>query len=258
MISTFIPYSIQLLLDIVDFVLVYLLTYRLLSWLKKSHAMNLIKGVLIVVTIYLASVLLNLTILNWVLEKFTTVILIVVVIIFQPELRKFLEKIGSTGKLFEIASTVKKEEVAPLIQQILKSVDFLSKEKIGAIIVIEGTIDLKQYSETGVRINGELNSEILSSIFWPGSPTHDGAVILKGAKIVSAGCFLPITENPIQDRRLGTRHRAALGISEVSDAVVIVISEENGVISLIESSTMTRYLTKEALESRLFSIYKAK
>ena len=257
MVASIIPSSFQLVLELVDFILVYLLTYKLLAWLKKSHAMNLIKGVFIIFLIYLASVLLNLTILNWVLEKFTTVILIVVVIIFQPELRKFLERIGSTGKLFDLTTTINNKDRSPLIQQILKSVDFLSKEKIGAIIVIEGVIDLQQYSETGIRINGDLNSEILSSIFWPGSPTHDGAVILKGEKIISAGCFLPITENPIQDRRLGTRHRAALGISEASDAVVIVISEENGVISLIETGTMTRYLTKEALESRLFSIYKS-
>ena len=257
MLANIIPSTFQLFLECIDFILVYLLTYRLLSWLKKSHAMNLIKGVFIVFLIYLASVLLNLTILNWVLEKFTTVILIVVVIIFQPELRKFLERIGSTGKLFEVTSALNKADFSSMIQQILKSVDFLSKEKIGAIIVLEGSVDLHQFIDTGIKIEGELNSEILSSIFWPGSPTHDGAVIIKGGKIKAAGCFLPITENPIQDRRLGTRHRAALGISEVSDAVVVVISEENGVISLIETGTMTRYLTKEALESRLFSIYKS-
>lgn len=254
--SNIIPSTFQLVLEFIDFILVYLLTYRLLSWLKKSHAMNLIKGVFIVFLIYLTSVLLKLTILNWVLEKFTTVILIVVVIIFQPELRKFLERIGSTGKLFEVTSALNKADFSSVIQQILKSVDFLAKEKIGAIMVLEGSDELQQFIDTGIKIEGELNSEILSSIFWPGSPTHDGAVIINGGKIKAAGCFLPITENPIQDRRLGTRHRAALGISEVSDAVVIVISEESGVISLIETGTMTRYLTKEALESRLFSIYK--
>ncbi|RAP30739.1 hypothetical protein DID78_02200 [Candidatus Marinamargulisbacteria bacterium SCGC AG-343-D04] len=153
-----------------------------------------------------------------------------------------------TSKSPEIQSTT-------FIQKIIRSVDFLSREKIGAIIVIEGQKSLQEYVDTGIAINGDLNTEILTSLFWPGAPTHDGAVIIKDNSILAAGCFLPLTETQIKDRRLGTRHRAALGLSEVSDGIVIVISEESGVISLVELGDMTRFLTKEALETRLFSLF---
>ena len=140
------------------------------------------------------------------------------------------------------------------MQSLIRAVDYLSREKIGAIIVIEGQTSLSQYCHTGICIRGELNMEMLSSLFWPGSPTHDGAVIVKGSRIEAAGCFLPLTDSPITDRSLGTRHRAALGLSELTDAIVIVISEESGVISLVEHGVMTRYLTKEALQTRLSSL----
>ena len=244
------------LISLIDIVLVFLISYRLLSWLQRTHAFDLIKGLSLIFFIFLFSSILNLTTLNWVLEKFTTVLLIVVVIIFQPELRRFLERVGSTQQLFpEFESIKTKVTSTTFIQQILRSIEFLSKEKIGAIIVFEGQASLQQYIDSGVSIQGDVNSEVLSALFWPGSPTHDGAVIIRSDKIEAASCFLPLTEFPITDRRLGTRHRAAMGVSEVSDAVVVVVSEETGVISLVEKGAMTRYLTKEALETRLFSFY---
>ena len=138
---------------------------------------------------FLFSNVLNLTTLNWILEKFTTVLLIVVVIIFQPELRRFLERVGSSGQLFVLFKPVQNVVSTTFIQQILRSIEQLSKEKIGAIIVIEGQAALNQYSESGIQIQGDINAEVLSTLFWPGSPTHDGAVIIKGDKILAAGCF---------------------------------------------------------------------
>ena len=238
----------------VDVILVYLLTYRFLAWLKRSYALDLIKGVLLVILVFLASHILSLTTLNWILERFATVILIVVVIIFQPELRRFLERVGSTGQLFTLSSSFPELKSTVALQSLIRAIDYLSKEKIGAIIVIEGQASLSQYADTGIRVKGDLNMEMLSSLFWPGSPTHDGAVIIKDNIIEAAGCFLPLTESPITDRSLGTRHRAALGLSEVTDAIIVVISEETGVISLVEHGAMTRYLTKEALQTRLSSL----
>ena len=245
----------QIIIACIDFCVVYLLIYKLLNWLKGSQTRYLIKGLLLMAVVFLASNILGLTILNWILEKFATVLLILVVVIFQPELRRFLESVGSSAQLFSFASSLPTVNASSFIHKILRSVEYLSKEKIGAIIVLEREISLDQYIEGGIKLYGELNSEILTTLFWPGSPTHDGAIIIGNNVIKSAGCFLPLTENPIQDRRLGTRHRAAMGISEVSDAIVIVISEETGVISLVEFGAMTRYLTREALETRLFSIY---
>ncbi|RAP26951.1 TIGR00159 family protein [Candidatus Marinamargulisbacteria bacterium SCGC AG-333-B06] len=239
----------------VDVILVYLLTYRLLAWLKRSYALDLIKGLMLVILVFLASHILSLTTLNWILERFATVLLIVVVVIFQPELRRFLERVGSTGQLFVFSSSIPEIKSTATMQSLLRAVEYLSREKIGAIIVLEGQTSLTQYCDTGIRVRGDLNMEMLSALFWPGSPTHDGAVIIKDSTIEAAGCFLPLTESPITDRSLGTRHRAALGLSEVTDAIIIVISEESGVISLVEHGVMNRYLTKEALQTRLVSLY---
>ena len=252
--TSVIPYY-PVMAQVMDILLVYLLTYRLLSWLKRTHAMDLIKGLSLIFAVFLVSNILDLATLNWILEKFTTVIIILVVIIFQPELRRFLERIGSTGHLFSASVATPEVQSTAFVHNIIRSVDFLSKEKVGALIVIECMQSLDEYIDTGIKIKGELNSEMLSSLFWPGSPTHDGAVIINESIIEAAGCFLPLTDTPIKDRRLGTRHRAALGLSEVSDAIVIVVSEENGVISLVEQGQMTRFLTKEALETRLFSLF---
>ena len=139
------------------------------------------------------------------------------------------------------------------IQQLVRGVESLSKNKIGAIIVLEGTTSLKNYIDSGIKIGGELNADIISTLFWPGTPTHDGAIIVKDGSIEAASCYLPLTETPIPDRRIGTRHRAALGLSETTDAFIIVVSEESGIISIAENGTLTRYLTKESLETQLFN-----
>ena len=130
-----------------------------------------------------------------------------------------------------------------IIKQLLRATKFLATEKIGAIIAIERLSSLSEYSEAGIAVNTEINSELLSSLFWPGTPTHDGAIIIRNGKIDAAGCFLPLTNSKLTDRRLGTRHRAALGLSEVSDAFIIIVSEEKGVISLAEDGVLTRFLT---------------
>lgn len=241
-----------------DFLVVYFFVYKLLAWLKKTQSFRVIKGFLFLLVFFLLSYALKLTTISWLLGKFATFFIIVVIIIFQPELRRFLERIGNLGLIFSPDLAYSEGQRVSIVKQILRAVENLSKEKIGALIVVEVGSNLDGYIESGIKIHGEITSDLLSSLFWAGSATHDGAVIIRGNKIAAAGCFLPLTEKTFTDRRLGTRHRAAMGLSEMTDAIVIVVSEETGIISLVEKEQMTRYLNKEALETRLFSLYKEK
>ena len=249
------PFFRQITLGL-DLILVYLILYRVLLGLKRTHAFRLVKGFLFIVLVFSVSFLLNLTTIKWIVEQLITVVLVFVIIIFQPELRRFLERIGATGKLFSPLLNQSEGQSTIVIRQILRAVETLSKEKIGALIAIEVSTNLSDYIESGIKIKAEVSTDLLAALFWPGSPTHDGATVLCGNNIEAAGCLLPLTESRINDRRLGTRHRAALGLSEVSDAIIIIVSEETGVISLAENGVMTRFLTKEALETRLFNLYK--
>jgi len=239
----------------IDFLLVYFLVYRLLVWISESHAESLVRGLLVVFALYAVSFTLKLTTLNWLLGKFATVLMLLLLIVFQPELRRFLERVGS-GRLLTPLMIHDEDQNVSVIKQILRAVDILSKERVGGLIVIELGSNLNEYIQSGIRIQSHISGELLASLFWPKSPTHDGAVIIRESRVAAAGCLLPLTEATLQDRRLGTRHRAAMGLSEVSDALVIVISEETGVISLAERGNLTRYLNKQALETRLFSLYK--
>jgi len=243
-------------LSVIDLLLVYFIVYRLLLWTKSTHVFNLVKGLFWVFLLYPLAHFLGLTTIYWLFGKLTTVLLLLVIIIFQPELRRYLERIGTTGGLFSPLLLPGEGQSATIIKNILRAIDLLAKEKVGALIVIEVSTNLTEYIESGIEVNGRISSDLLASLFWPASPTHDGAVIIRENKIAAAGCMLPLTDTPISDRRLGTRHRAALGLSELSDSVIVIVSEETGIISLAENGKVTRYLTKEALETRLFSLYK--
>jgi diadenylate cyclase len=236
-----------------DILIVYILIYYFLLWTRAIKSINLIWGLFSVCLVYFFSYWLQLNTLNWLFGKFAQVLFLLVIILFQPEIRRILERIGR-GQVFnslispDIQGTV-------IIKQLLKAVDQLSKQKTGALIVIEMSSNLADYIESGLIINGEITADLLVNLFWPLTPTHDGAVILRENKIIAAGCLLPLTDLKVNDRRLGTRHRAAIGLTEETDAIVIVISEETGIISLAENGNLTRFLTKESLETRLFSLY---
>ena len=191
---------------------------------------------------------------EWLIDELKSVVIIVAIVIFQPELRRIFEDIR-LGKLLTRDHDEKAIQSLSTIKHILTAVETLSQNKMGAIIVISFRDSLAEYIKSGIQINGELTTELLISLFMPNSPTHDGAVIVSESTIVAAGCLLPLTETKVQDRRLGTRHRSAIGLSEFSDALVITVSEESGTISLAENGNLTRYLNKEALENRLFDIY---
>ncbi|MAH80380.1 MAG: hypothetical protein CMP39_01675 [Rickettsiales bacterium] len=166
-----------------------------------------------------------------------------------------MNELDPVVSFFQLQKKLTETQSTLTIRHLLKATKFLANEKIGAIIAIERLSSLSEYSAAGISINSELNSELISSLLWPGTPTHDGAIIIRKGKIDAAGCFLPLTDSKLIDRRLGTRHRAALGLSEVSDSFIIVVSEEKGVISIAEEGVLTRFLTIEALETRLFTVF---
>ena len=242
------------LLTFIDISFIALALYFFFYIIKKTHIQNLIPIIIGFIGTYSISKMMNLTMFSWLVEQFFVLFIVFIIIIFQNEIRRASEKIRR-GKLFFSAKT-KKTKQPLFIKRILQSVDFLSKNKIGALMVIEQNSPLDEYTESGIQIHGDLTSELICSLFWPGSPTHDGAIIIRGNEILTAGCLLPLTESRVSDKRLGTRHMSAIGTSEETDALVIVVSEETGTISIAEKGNLTRFLNREALETRLFNLFK--
>jgi diadenylate cyclase len=242
------------LLNIIDIGLILIALYFFFTVLKRTQIQNISAILLIFIISYSLSQMIGLSFFPKFIEQFFIIFVVFIMIIFQNEIRRSSEKIRR-GKLFFSAQS-KKAKQPLLIKRILQSVEFLSKNKIGALIVIEQDSPLDEYTESGISINANLTSELTCSLFWPGSPTHDGAIIIRGNEILTAGCLLPLTNSKITDKRLGTRHMSAIGISEETDALVIVVSEETGTISIAENGNLTRFLNREALETRLFDLYK--
>ena len=247
--------SLSNLKGIVDLSLVLLITAGILSYLASSRLYNLLKIIGALLLLFVISIILDLTLLYSLLSQYSLFFFLLIIILFQAELRHSFENIRKGHFLNSILSSSFEIQNPTFIKQLLNAVDTLSKQKTGALIVIECKTSLMQYCDSGIRISADCRSELLQSLFWPGTPTHDGAVIIKNQRLVSAACLLPLSDTPMADQRLGTRHRAAIGLSEKSDAIVIVVSEETGTISLAENGNMTRYLSKEALETRLFNLY---
>ncbi|MCX5748672.1 MAG: diadenylate cyclase CdaA [Candidatus Saganbacteria bacterium] len=248
------PLGIQWV-DLIDILIVAFILYQVFIWLKGTAGMQLLRGLLIVFVIYFAAQQLGLRTLNWLMEKFVTIILIVIIIVFQPELRRALERLGR-GKLLNRIGLSFGTKTGAIVRQIIDAVEKCSQEKIGGLIVLERNTGLNEFLESGVPIDSPVTEELLITILTKGTPLHDGAIIIQGDRIASAGCLLPLSESRLLDRRLGTRHRAAVGMSEQSDALVIVVSESTGTISVAENGYLNRFLTKELLEERLFEIYK--
>lgn len=240
---------------IIDLVLVYVFTYSFLLWVRNTHVYNLAKGMIVIVAFYIVSNLMGLTTINWILEKLFAVLVLLILIIFQPELRRFLDRLG-TGQMFTTLFVRADGKTAVIIRRLLMAVEHMAKSKTGALIVIEVGSNLSQYIESGIQINADISTELLVCLFNSTAPTHDGAVIIQENKIAAAGCLLPLTDKHLSDKRMGTRHRSAVALSDRTDAVIIVVSEEDGIISLAERGTITRYLTRQALETRLFNLYR--
>jgi len=234
-----------------DILLVTYVIYKLIMLIRGTRAVQLLKGVLLIIITWLVSKYFQLTTLHWLMSQAFTFGVLAVVIIFQPELRRALEQLGR-GKLFSRTSGTNDEDsVNRMVQEVCKSVTYMAKRRIGALIVIERETGLNDYVETGIGINGRVSSELLINIFIPNTPLHDGAVIMRKDTILAAACYLPLSENNSISKELGTRHRAAIGLSEVSDGISIIVSEETGQVSFAANGDMNRNLTEAQLAEML-------
>lgn len=240
---------------IVDIVIVGFLITAMVKILKGSRAMQLVKGIIFLILITWASSIFNLKILNYILTTFMTYGVILLIVLFQPELRRALEQLGSSNKLTRYLG-LEKDIISKTKEDIYKigiAVMELSKTKTGALIVIERDIRLKEIISTGVAINSEISPQLLVNIFTPNTPLHDGAVIISENKVAAAACMLPLASDGDIAKELGTRHRAAIGMSKESDAIVVVVSEETGKISIAKEGTLIADLKEEALKKILIS-----
>lgn len=245
--------NLDFLRDGLDILLVAILFYYLLVLIKGTRAVQILQGVGILLMLLLISYYLKLKTVYWILEKGLLATAIVLAIVFQPELRRALEYIGRRGGIFK-ASFYKldKEYVNKLIDEITWAVFILSQAKMGALMVIERETGLQEFIETGIKIDAEISAKILLSIFVPQSPLHDGAVIIKSGRVTAASCYLPLSEEiAISKDKIGARHRAAMGVTEETDAIAIVVSEETGGVSIVKRGKMTRHLNAENFKKLL-------
>lgn len=236
--------------DVIDIVIVSYIIYQLILLIRGTRAVQLLKGIFVLVATWAISTWLNLYTLKWLMNQMFNWGVITVLIIFQPELRRALEQLGR-GKLFG-RSTVEDRDINDKVSEIIKAVNYLSKRKIGALIVFERDTGLNEYIESGTKMESRISSELLINLFIPNTPLHDGAVIVRGGQIMAAGCYLPLSENPFISKELGTRHRAAIGISEMCDALSVVVSEETGQVSLALNGLIVRDIKEESLVTKLF------
>lgn len=237
-------------INIVDVLLVWFVVYQLIKVIKGTKAVQLLKGIFAIVIARILTEVFELNTLGWMIEQVLVWGFLAVIIIFQPELRRALEQLGR-GRLFARSMTDEVEERNRLTEALSKSVNYMAKRRIGALISIEKETGLSEYIETGTQLNSNLTSELLINIFIPNAPLHDGAVIVQRNRIAAASCYLPLSESPFISKELGTRHRAALGLSEVSDAVTIIVSEETGAISIATDGNLNRDLTIEEFEEQI-------
>lgn len=236
---------------ILDITVVAIILYQLLMLIKGTRAVQLLKGLFVLLIVSFISGQLKLTTMNWMLDQIWTMLIVALPIVFQPELRRALEQLGRGKFITMHPGTIGSEEYKKLIEEIVKCSQVLAQSRIGALIVIEKNTGIEEFVETGVKIDGVVSSEFLINLFIPKSPLHDGAVIIRGDRVAAAGCFLPLTQDTGLQKDLGTRHRAALGLSEVSDALVIINSEETGVISVAKNGQLTRFLDEKSLRDLL-------
>lgn len=241
---------VRTFLNILDILLVWFVIYKILTLIKGTKAVQLLKGIFVIIIIRIITEYLGLTTLGWMTNQVIDYGFLAIIIIFQPELRRALEQLGR-GKLFARSGMQEEEERGRLISAMTKSISYMAKRRIGALISIEKDTGLNDYIETGIQMNSDISSELLINVFIPNTPLHDGAVIIQKNRIAAAACYLPLSESPFISKELGTRHRAAIGISEVTDAVTVIVSEETGGISLTVNGELHRDLSMEEFEQRL-------
>ncbi|KXH80843.1 diadenylate cyclase CdaA [Sporosarcina sp. HYO08] len=246
--------SVGVLKNIVDVLLVWYVFYKLMTIIKGTKAVQLLKGIFVIIIVRILTDLFGLDTLSWILDQVLPYGFLTIIIIFQPELRRALEQLGR-GRLFARTNLQEEEEKERLMDAMSKAVSYMAKRRIGALISIEKETGLSEYIETGIPMNSELTSELLINVFIPNTPLHDGAVIIQKNRIAAAGCYLPLSESPFISKELGTRHRAAIGLSEVTDAITVIVSEETGAVSVTANGDIDRNLNMEEFEARLKKVW---
>lgn len=243
------------LIDAIDILIVAFVVYKLIGFVLETRAEQILKGIIILVVTTFLSDVFNLHVLNWLCKGAVTLGAVAILIVLQPELRRALEFMGR-GKLVRGKLTPEeKTRNKRIVSSIVKAVEELSRDKTGALIVFERETMLEDIAETGTIIDGEISEQLIGNIFYEGSPLHDGAVIISDGVIYAAGCVLPLTRSQEISKKLGTRHRAGIGLTENSDAFVIIVSEETGIISIAEDGRLERFLDTKTVEKRLLDIY---
>jgi len=243
------------IIDIIDIIIVAMIIYELLLLTRHTRGSALLKGLFLLLVIVLISSLVGLVSLNWLLSSVLQYGAIVLVILFQPELRKALERMGRSRLINKKSARGVDDDRDRIIAEIIQTVVDLSRRRVGALIVFEQKTGLADVIETGTRLNAEISAPLLENIFEPNTPLHDGAVVIQDDQIMAAACILPLAEASGVSRELGTRHRAAVGISENTDALVLVVSEETGIVSTAQDGALTRPITVDALREVLTRLY---
>lgn len=231
--------------DVVDILLVAFIIYQLLQLIRGTHAVQMAIGGLLLVVLYWASKLADLQTLNWILRTFLPYLVFGIIVVFQAEIRKVLAHLG------KFPGTFGSQKTAEVMDEVVLAATTLAGQRTGAIIVVEREMGLRSYLETGIGLDALVTYDLLISIFNPGTPLHDGAVVVQGNRIAAAACFLPLTVNPELSRALGSRHRAAIGVTEDTDAIAVVVSEETGIVSLVSGGQIRRGLDGRTLKQAL-------
>lgn len=245
--------------DIIEMIIIAIFLYEILKWVKSTRAWILLRGIMVIAGFFILAALFQMSVILWLGEKIFNAGLIALIVVFQPELRKALEQLGRRNIIRKILPTawsrksLKRFDDQTRLDLVKSSFD-MGAVKTGALIVVEQDVMLKEFERTGIPVDAILTRQLLINIFEKNTPLHDGAVIVRGNRVLSATCYLPLTENLGLSKDLGTRHRAAVGISEVSDALTIVVSEETGKISITQDGKLTHDLTKEELDAALKNI----
>ena len=257
--SEFLKYAqILRINDIIDIFIVAVIVYYLIKIVRETRAMQLVKGLIVFMIMFVLSNALRLTALNYILGTTLQFGVFALIVIFQPELRNILERLGriKVDNIINLSANNDAEasRIESAISAVTEAAVHMSASRTGALMVFERETRLGEYISTGTLLNAKISSQLLENIFVPNTPLHDGAVIMRGDKIMTAGCLLPLTANTNLSTELGTRHRAAIGLSEVTDAAIIVVSEETGKISIARNGSLTRNLTEESLKKALTKI----
>jgi diadenylate cyclase len=241
--------------DVIDILIVAFVVYKVLGFIRESRAGQLVKGLLVLLAAFFVSDVFQLYTLNWILKGTMTVGIIALIVVFQPELRRGLEYMGRSKLIRPVFGKMNKNKAKAISVEVARAIENMSTTRTGALLVVERQTALTDICETGTLLDANITSGLIETIFYEGSPLHDGALIIRGDKLHAAGCVLPLTENKSISKALGTRHRAGIGITESSDALVFIVSEETGIVSMAEDGKMDRFLDVKTVEKSMLNIY---